>query len=64
MVVCNKQGQMFVVNCLQDTCTGFLLGGIGELDKNRRPNFFVVDKSMCAPRTLLLLVLLLTLFIA
>ena len=55
---------MFVVNCLQDTCTGFLLGGIGELDKNRRPNFFVVDKSMCAPRTLLLLVLLLTLFIA
>ena len=29
----------------QDTCTGFLLGGIGELDKQRRPNFFVVDKG-------------------
>ena len=24
---------------------GFLLGGIGELNKNRQPNFLVVDKS-------------------
>ena len=23
---------------------GFLLGGIGEINKNRQPNFFVVDK--------------------
>ena len=29
----------------QDTCTGFLLGGIGELNKKREPNFLVVDKS-------------------
>jgi len=29
----------------QDTCTGFLLGGVGELDKHRRPNFLVVDAS-------------------
>lgn len=29
----------------QDTCVGFLLGGIGEINKNRQPNFFVVDKS-------------------
>jgi len=39
----------YTVNCIfelmQDTCTGFLLGGVGELDKNRRPNFCVVDKS-------------------
>ena len=33
-------------SCWQDTCTGFLLGGVGELDKNRRPNFYVVEKSM------------------
>lgn len=35
-------------NCfgfLQDTCVGFLLGGIGEINKNRHPNFMVVDKS-------------------
>jgi hypothetical protein len=24
---------------------GFLLGGIGELNKNRQPNFLVVDKN-------------------
>jgi V-type H+-transporting ATPase subunit F len=26
---------------------GFLLGGIGEINKNRQPNFMVVDKSKC-----------------
>lgn len=30
---------------LQDTVCGFLMGGVGELDKSRRPNFLVVDKS-------------------
>ncbi len=30
---------------VQDTCVGFLLGGVGELNKNRQPNFMVVDKS-------------------
>jgi len=29
----------------EDTCVGFLLGGIGELNKNRDPNFMVVDKN-------------------
>ncbi|UYV82692.1 ATP6V1F [Cordylochernes scorpioides] len=33
---------------LQDTCVGFLLGGIGELDKSRQPNFLVVDKNTSA----------------
>ncbi|KAK2166936.1 hypothetical protein LSH36_33g03011 [Paralvinella palmiformis] len=28
-----------------DTCTGFLLGGIGELDKHRQPNFLVINKD-------------------
>lgn len=27
-----------------DTCVGFLLAGIGEVDKERHANFFVVDK--------------------
>jgi len=31
--------------CLQDTCTGFLLGGVGELNKKREPNFLVVNKG-------------------
>ena len=31
---------------LQDTCTGFLLGGIGELNSKRHPNFLVVNKGM------------------
>jgi V-type H+-transporting ATPase subunit F len=30
---------------LQDTCVGFLMGGIGEMNKNRHPNFMVVDKN-------------------
>uniref|UniRef100_A0A8C6QPQ4 V-type proton ATPase subunit F n=1 Tax=Nannospalax galili TaxID=1026970 RepID=A0A8C6QPQ4_NANGA len=29
----------------EDTMTGFLLGGIGELNKNRHPNFLVVEKD-------------------
>jgi len=39
------KGKLLAVIGDEDTCTGFLLGGIGELDKNRRPNFFVVDKN-------------------
>nr|AAI66436.1 Rnase4 protein [Rattus norvegicus] len=29
----------------EDTLTGFLLGSIGELNKNRHPNFLVVEKD-------------------
>ncbi|GFR86057.1 V-type proton ATPase subunit F [Elysia marginata] len=29
----------------QDTCIGFVLGGVGEMNKNRHPNFMVVDKN-------------------
>ena len=32
----------------QDTCTGFLLGGVGELNNKRQPNFLVVDKGQQA----------------
>ena len=34
-----------VLYFLQDTCVGFLLGGVGEINKTRNPNFMVVDKS-------------------
>lgn len=40
-----SKGKLIAVIGDEDTCTGFLLGGIGELDKNRRPNFLVVDKN-------------------
>ncbi|XP_003389062.1 PREDICTED: V-type proton ATPase subunit F-like [Amphimedon queenslandica] len=29
----------------EDTCTGFLLGGIGEYNAKRHPNFLVVNKD-------------------
>ena len=31
---------------LQDTCTGFLLGGVGEMNAKRQPNFLVVNKGI------------------
>ena len=39
------RGKLIGVIGDEDTCVGFLLGGIGELNKNRQPNFLVVDKS-------------------
>lgn len=35
----------YIPSVMQDTCVGFLLGGIGEVNKHRQPNFMVVDKS-------------------
>ncbi|KAA0184779.1 V-type proton ATPase subunit F [Fasciolopsis buskii] len=45
MGISAARGKLIAVIGDEDTCTGFLLGGIGELDKNRRPNFFTVDKD-------------------
>uniref|UniRef100_K1QCX0 V-type proton ATPase subunit F n=1 Tax=Magallana gigas TaxID=29159 RepID=K1QCX0_MAGGI len=39
------KGKLIAVIGDEDTCTGFLLGGIGELNKKREPNFLVVDKN-------------------
>jgi V-type H+-transporting ATPase subunit F len=39
------KGKLIAVIGDEDTCTGFLLGGIGELDKHRKPNYLLVDKS-------------------
>lgn len=37
-----------IINVLfKDTCVGFLLGGVGEINKHRQSNFMVVDKSKC-----------------
>lgn len=40
-----QKGKLIAVIGDEDTCTGFLLGGIGELDKQRKPNYLLVDKS-------------------
>jgi len=39
------KGKLIAVMGDEDTCVGFLLGGIGEINKNRQPNFMVVDKN-------------------
>ncbi|RMB90170.1 hypothetical protein DUI87_33439 [Hirundo rustica rustica] len=39
------RGKLIAVMGDEDTVTGFLLGGIGELDKHRRPNFLVVGEG-------------------
>ncbi|XP_078580559.1 V-type proton ATPase subunit F-like [Branchiostoma floridae x Branchiostoma japonicum] len=40
-----KAGKLISVIGDEDTCTGFLLGGIGEMNKERKPNFLVVEKD-------------------
>lgn len=39
------RGKLLAVLGDEDTVTGFLLGGVGELDKHRKPNFLVVEKE-------------------
>jgi len=39
------QSKLLAVIGDEDTCVGFLLGGIGEYNKKRDPNFLVVDKN-------------------
>lgn len=39
------KGKLVSVIGDEDTCVGFLLGGVGEINKNRHPNFMVVDKN-------------------
>lgn len=45
MSLAAARGKLISVMGDEDTCVGFLLGGIGELNKNRQANFFVVDKN-------------------
>jgi len=39
------KGKLIAVIGDEDTVVGFLLGGVGELNKQRHPNFFVVNKN-------------------
>ncbi|XP_011303592.1 V-type proton ATPase subunit F isoform X1 [Fopius arisanus] len=41
----DRKGKLLAVIGDEDTCVGFLLGGVGEINKNRQPNFMVVDKN-------------------
>ncbi|KAK7084151.1 V-type proton ATPase subunit F [Halocaridina rubra] len=45
MAIAAAQGKLIAVIGDEDTCVGFLLGGIGEINKKREPNFLVVDKN-------------------
>ncbi|KAG8313627.1 V-type proton ATPase subunit F-like [Homalodisca vitripennis] len=38
-------GKLIAVIGDEDTCVGFLLGGLGEINKSRQPNFLVVNKN-------------------
>ncbi|XP_046847082.1 V-type proton ATPase subunit F-like [Xenia sp. Carnegie-2017] len=40
-----SKGRLLAVIGDEDTCTGFLLGGIGEINDKRQKNFFVVTKD-------------------
>ncbi|XP_046686105.1 V-type proton ATPase subunit F-like [Homalodisca vitripennis] len=39
------KGKLIAVIGDEDTCVGFLLGGLGEINKNRHPNFMVTNKN-------------------
>ncbi|VDK75925.1 unnamed protein product [Litomosoides sigmodontis] len=43
-----QKGKIIAVIGDEDTVVGFLLGGIGELNKARRPNYLIVDKNTTA----------------
>ncbi|KAK7487443.1 hypothetical protein BaRGS_00021284 [Batillaria attramentaria] len=45
MAIAAVRGRLIAVIGDEDTCTGFVLGGIGEINKHRHPNFLVVDKN-------------------
>merc|ERR1719186_2188314 len=49
MAVSSALGKLIAVIGDEDTCVGFLLGGIGEMNKKREPNFMVVDKNTAIP---------------
>eukprot|EP00745_Piridium_sociabile_P005606 TRINITY_DN13491_c0_g1_i1.p1 TRINITY_DN13491_c0_g1~~TRINITY_DN13491_c0_g1_i1.p1 ORF type:complete len:136 (+),score=37.74 TRINITY_DN13491_c0_g1_i1:41-409(+) len=45
MAVASMKGKLISVIGDEDTCTGFIVGGIGELNKHRVPNYMVVTKD-------------------
>lgn len=47
MAISSAKGKLIAVIGDEDTCVGFLLGGIGEVNRAKTPslNFLVVDKN-------------------
>ncbi|KAH9524315.1 V-type proton ATPase subunit F [Bulinus truncatus] len=45
MALAAARGKLIAVIGDEDTCVGFVLGGIGEMNKSRTSNFMVVDKN-------------------
>lgn len=47
MAISAARGKLIAVIGDEDTCVGFLLGGIGEINRAKQPplNFLVVDKN-------------------
>ncbi|GMT12968.1 hypothetical protein PFISCL1PPCAC_4265, partial [Pristionchus fissidentatus] len=41
----HTKGKILAVIGDEDTVVGFLLGGVGELNKARKPNYLIVDKN-------------------
>ncbi|CAD5212998.1 unnamed protein product [Bursaphelenchus okinawaensis] len=41
----SQRGKLLAVIGDEDTVVGFMLGGIGQLNKARKPNYFIVDKN-------------------
>ncbi|XP_014289789.1 V-type proton ATPase subunit F [Halyomorpha halys] len=48
-VYTSMKGKLIGVIGDEDTCVGFLLGGIGELNKDKETNFMVVEKNTSVP---------------
>jgi len=44
-ITAGARGRLVAVIGDEDTCTGFLLGGIGEINAKRQKNFLVVTKG-------------------
>uniref|UniRef100_A0A0B7ADE8 V-type proton ATPase subunit F n=1 Tax=Arion vulgaris TaxID=1028688 RepID=A0A0B7ADE8_9EUPU len=45
MALAAARGKLIAVIGDEDTCIGFVLGGVGEVNKNRTANFMVIDKN-------------------
>jgi len=45
MAIASMKGKLISVIGDEDTCTGFLVGGIGEINKHRQQNYMVVTKD-------------------
>jgi len=41
----SARGKLLAVIGDEDVCTGFILGGVGEINKSRQPNYLVVKND-------------------